>query len=73
MQGVRYFTCRSKFGVFVRPEKIVLDKRKPQSSVGMRRSVSKAEGISDVGRRRNLNVTGIVFSRYCFDSGSLNY
>ncbi|KAH6926822.1 hypothetical protein HPB50_022548 [Hyalomma asiaticum] len=29
MVGVRYFGCKAKYGMFVRPDKLVLDKRGP--------------------------------------------
>ena len=68
MQGVRYFTCKPKHGIFVRADKLILDKRGRalhnskssavegpigvSTSGAMRRSQSKMEGMSDSGRKR---------------------
>jgi len=65
VQGVTYFTCKPKHGIFVKMDKVILDKKgrtlhnkgsgSNQSDFGlknsMRRSQSKAEGISDSGKR----------------------
>ncbi len=68
VQGVRYFTCKPKHGIFVRADKLILDKRGRalhnskssavegpigvSTSGAMRRSQSKMEGMSDSGRKR---------------------
>ena len=53
VKGVRYFSCGAKRGVFVRPDKVMLDKRgrtvrnnnptKQENNGVMRRSVSKGK------------------------------
>ncbi|KAB7500910.1 Tubulin-specific chaperone B, partial [Armadillidium nasatum] len=67
VNGVRYFSCRPKCGMFVRPDKVILDRRgramrsgKSSQSQGgslaptghMKRSRSTADRLSDVGTLR---------------------
>lgn len=63
VQGVTYYNCKQKHGIFVKADKLMLDKRgralhnsktfSPSESSGgaMRRSQSKAEGMSESTRR----------------------
>ncbi|KAK7063154.1 Kinesin-like protein kif13b [Halocaridina rubra] len=65
VNGVRYFACRPKCGMFVKPEKLLLDRRGRAMRAGrstgngstglgdMRRSRSTAERLSDVGIRKS--------------------
>ncbi|XP_045131033.1 kinesin-like protein KIF13B isoform X11 [Portunus trituberculatus] len=66
VNGVRYFACRPKCGMFVKPEKLLLDRRGRamraartngnEPSLGdMKRSRSTAEKLSDVGIRRSTS------------------
>ncbi|XP_050727701.1 kinesin-like protein KIF13A isoform X3 [Eriocheir sinensis] len=66
VNGVRYFACRPKCGMFVKPEKLSLDRRGramraartngSEHSLGdMKRSRSTAEKLSDVGIRRSTS------------------
>lgn len=66
VNGVRYFACRPKCGMFVKPEKLLLDRRGramraartngSDVSLGdMKRSRSTAEKLSDVGIRRSTS------------------
>ncbi|XP_069985793.1 kinesin-like protein KIF13A isoform X3 [Penaeus vannamei] len=67
LNGVRYFACRPKCGMFVKPEKLLLDRRgramragrnngSGQSGMGdMKRSRSTAERLSDVGIRKSAS------------------
>lgn len=59
VQGVRYFTCKPKHGIFVRADKLILDKRgramrlyKAQDAIApppgpMRRSISRGQSYFD--------------------------
>ncbi|KAK3891209.1 hypothetical protein Pcinc_004892 [Petrolisthes cinctipes] len=65
VNGVRYFACRPKCGMFVKPEKLLLDRRgramraarsngTPDAAPGdMKRSRSTAERLSDIGIRKS--------------------
>ncbi|RZF41836.1 hypothetical protein LSTR_LSTR005298 [Laodelphax striatellus] len=58
VKGVRYFEARPKHGIFVRVNKLILDKRgRAMRSHGqessMRRSSSKSEGLSTLHRSRS--------------------
>ncbi|KAL0106193.1 hypothetical protein PUN28_016124 [Cardiocondyla obscurior] len=74
VNGHRYFTCRSKCGIFVKMDKLIQDRRgralrsytkqepTPTPSTSMRRSVSKGEGLHSLHRSRSrgegLSTTG---------------
>ncbi|XP_039311277.1 kinesin-like protein KIF13A isoform X4 [Solenopsis invicta] len=74
VNGHRYFTCRSKCGIFVKMDKLIQDRRgralrsytkqesTPAPSTSMRRSVSKGEGLHSLHRSRSrgegLSTTG---------------
>ncbi|XP_024867905.1 kinesin-like protein KIF13A isoform X1 [Temnothorax curvispinosus] len=72
VNGHRYFTCRSKCGIFVKMDKLIQDRRgralrsytKQEStpSTSMRRSISKGEGLHSLHRSRSrgegLSTTG---------------
>lgn len=74
VQGVAYFTCKAKHGIFVKADKLILDKRgrvlhasrsstsETSSSNSMKRSQSKAEGMSDSARKLALSGTFVNFS-----------
>lgn len=61
VQGVSYYSCKPKHGIFVKADKLILDKRGralhssksevPSSNNLMRRSQSRAEGMSDGARK----------------------
>ena len=64
VQGINYFTCKPKHGMFVKVDKLILDKRgralhnskssnfpAPESG-SMRRSQSKVEGMSESARQK---------------------
>ncbi|XP_014475580.1 PREDICTED: kinesin-like protein KIF13A isoform X3 [Dinoponera quadriceps] len=66
VNGHRYFTCRSKCGIFVKVDKLIQDRRigralrtytkqetVPAPSASMRRSVSKGEGLHSLHRSRS--------------------
>ncbi|XP_011151391.2 kinesin-like protein KIF13A isoform X3 [Harpegnathos saltator] len=66
VNGHRYFTCRSKCGIFVKVDKLIQDRRigralriyakqetAPAPSAPMRRSVSKGEGLHSLHRSRS--------------------
>jgi kinesin family protein 13 len=62
VQGVRYFTCRPKCGIFVRADKLIQDRRGRAMRVGrsrqseggtMKRSSSRGEGLSTLHRSRS--------------------
>ncbi|PNF28377.1 hypothetical protein B7P43_G17067 [Cryptotermes secundus] len=62
VQGVRYFTCRPKCGIFVRADKLIQDRRgramrvgsSRQSEIGtMKRSSSRGEGLPTLHRSRS--------------------
>ncbi|XP_044741310.1 kinesin-like protein KIF13A [Chrysoperla carnea] len=68
VQGVQYFTCRQKHGIFVRSDKLIQDRRgramrtyknevaqnnNRNSSSGMKRSQSRGEGLSTIHRSRS--------------------
>ncbi|KAL0268806.1 UNVERIFIED_CONTAM: hypothetical protein PYX00_010619 [Menopon gallinae] len=63
VQGVRYFSCKPKHGIFVRADKLILDKRgramrqyknqEPPVEHTMRRSISRGEGLSTLHRSRS--------------------
>lgn len=66
VNGVRYFACRPKCGMFVKPEKLLLDRRgramRAARSSGteggisdMKRSRSTAERLSDIGIRKSIS------------------
>ncbi|XP_042236957.1 kinesin-like protein KIF13A isoform X3 [Homarus americanus] len=67
VNGTRYFACRPKCGMFVKPEKLLLDRRgramRAAKSNGtgeggpsdMKRSRSTAERLSDVGIRKSTS------------------
>ncbi|XP_064103663.1 kinesin-like protein KIF13A isoform X4 [Macrobrachium nipponense] len=67
VNGVRYFACRPKCGMFVKPEKLMLDRRGRAMRTGrsngsghsglgdMKRSRSTAERLSDVGIRKSTS------------------
>ncbi|XP_066600998.1 kinesin-like protein KIF13A isoform X2 [Prorops nasuta] len=74
VNGHRYFTCRSKCGIFVKADKLIQDRRgralrsytkqelAPPPSNTMRRSVSRGEGLHSLHRSRSrgegLSTTG---------------
>ncbi|XP_011875550.1 PREDICTED: kinesin-like protein KIF13A isoform X1 [Vollenhovia emeryi] len=74
VNGHRYFTCRSKCGIFVKMDKLIQDRRgralrsytkqesTPAPSTSMRRSISKGEGLHSLHRSRSrgegLSTTG---------------
>lgn len=72
LNGVRYFACRPKCGMFVKPEKLLLDRRgramragrnngSGQSGMGdMKRSRSTAERLSDVGIRKSASKSNLT-------------
>jgi len=64
VQGVRYFTSRPKHGIFVRADKLILDKRgramrmyKAQDALvaaePLKRSSSRGDGLSTIHRSRS--------------------
>lgn len=61
VQGVRYFTCRSKHGIFVRADKLIQDRRGramrhgdlSSSSGSLKHSASRSEGLSTLHRSRS--------------------
>ncbi|KAK2583279.1 hypothetical protein KPH14_009285 [Odynerus spinipes] len=78
VNGHRYFTCRSKCGIFVKVDKLIQDRRgralrsytkqepAPPPSAPIRRSVSRGEGLHSLHRSRSrgegLSTTGTRFS-----------
>ncbi|XP_026473795.1 kinesin-like protein KIF13B [Ctenocephalides felis] len=80
VQGIQYFSCKPKHGIFVRAEKLIQDRRgrlmrsyKAESterhechSNGMKRSLSRGEGLSSMHRSRSrgesLNTVGMIRS-----------
>lgn len=72
VNGVRYFVCRPKCGMFVKPEKLLLDRRgramRASRSTGsedglnnMKRSQSTAERLSDVGMKKSASKGKLIF------------
>jgi kinesin family protein 13 len=68
VQGVSYFSCKPKHGIFVKVDKLILDKRgralhnsvargstSDLHSNAMKRSQSKAEGMSESARKTALS------------------
>ncbi|XP_067009212.2 kinesin-like protein KIF13A [Anabrus simplex] len=63
VQGVRYFSCRPKCGIFVRADKLIQDRRGRAMRTGgrysetttptMKRSSSRGEGLSTLHRSRS--------------------
>lgn len=61
VQGIRYFTCRAKHGIFVRADKLIQDRRGramrhsdlSSSSGSLKRSGSRGEGLATLHRSRS--------------------
>ncbi|XP_045446228.1 kinesin-like protein KIF13B [Melitaea cinxia] len=55
--GTRYFTCRARHGIFVRPDKLVQDRRGRSArafrDAELRRAASKGEGLHNLHRSRS--------------------
>ncbi|XP_068626995.1 kinesin-like protein KIF13A [Battus philenor] len=64
--GTRYFTCRARHGIFVRPDKLVQDRRgrsaRAYRDAELRRASSKGDGLHNLHRSRSrgesINVVG---------------
>ncbi|CAK1602360.1 unnamed protein product [Parnassius mnemosyne] len=64
--GTRYFTCRARHGIFVRPDKLAQDRRGRSArafrDAELRRAASKGEGLQNLHRSRSrgdsINVVG---------------